>query len=114
MLFEARDERNPLLERVKFLTIVAGKLDEFFQMRISGLRQQVHAGSTSPLARRPKRRRAARASRQRVLQLVTSCTASTEVRRALADEGIEIVDYNAIPDHHRRSGSGSSTRSTRS
>src|SRR5262249_46160816 len=46
VLWEARDERNPLLDRVNFLTIFAGMLDEFFQIRIAGLRQQVHAGST--------------------------------------------------------------------
>jgi polyphosphate kinase len=44
VLHEARDERNPLLERVKFLAIVASNLDEFFMKRIGGLKQQVAAG----------------------------------------------------------------------
>ena len=47
VLFEARDERNALLERVKFLAIFAGNLDEFFQVRIAGLRQQVEAGKVA-------------------------------------------------------------------
>src|SRR3954452_15906897 len=39
VLHEARDERNPLLDRVKFLAIFASNLDEFFQVRISSLRR---------------------------------------------------------------------------
>ena len=44
VLHEAEDERTPLLERVKFLAIVNGNLDEFFMKRIGGLKQQVGAG----------------------------------------------------------------------
>jgi polyphosphate kinase len=43
VLREAEDERLPLLERVKFLAIVSGNIDEFFQKRIGGLKQQVGA-----------------------------------------------------------------------
>ena len=70
VLHEARDERNPLLERVKFLAIFAGNLDEFFQVRIAGLRQQVEAGK---VARSPDGRTADEqlaAARARVLDLV--------------------------------------------
>ncbi|NNL64868.1 MAG: polyphosphate kinase 1, partial [Myxococcales bacterium] len=44
VLTEASDERTPLLERLKFLAIVSSNLDEFFQKRIGGLKQQVGAG----------------------------------------------------------------------
>ena len=44
VLAEASDERTPLLERLKFLAIVSSNLDEFFQKRIGGLKQQVGAG----------------------------------------------------------------------
>ena len=44
VLHEARDTRTPLLERVKFLSIVSSNLDEFFMKRIGGLKQQVGAG----------------------------------------------------------------------
>ena len=43
VLFEASDARNALLDRVRFLAIFASNLDEFFQVRVSGLRQQVRA-----------------------------------------------------------------------
>jgi len=44
VLHEAEDSRTPLLERVKFLAIVGGNMDEFFMKRIGGLKQQVGAG----------------------------------------------------------------------
>lgn len=43
VLHEAEDDRLPLLERVKFVAIVASNIDEFFQKRIGGLKQQVGA-----------------------------------------------------------------------
>ena len=88
VLHEARDERNPLLERVKFLAIFAGNLDEFFQVRVAGLRQQVEAGK---VARSPDGRTADEqlaAARARVLELVADHSAIfVSVRRALAAEG---------------------------
>lgn len=43
VLFQAADERTPLLDRVKFLAISGSNLDEFFMKRIGGLKQQVAA-----------------------------------------------------------------------
>jgi polyphosphate kinase len=44
VLDEARDATNPLLERLKFFTIVASNLDEFFEVRVARLKQEVEAG----------------------------------------------------------------------
>ena len=48
VLEEAQDESNPLLERVKFLAITASNLDEFVEVRVAGLLQQVEHGHREP------------------------------------------------------------------
>ena len=50
VLHEAVDPRTPLLEQLKFIGICSSNLDEFFQVRVAGLRQQVAAGYTERTA----------------------------------------------------------------
>jgi polyphosphate kinase len=48
VLAEARDPSNPVLERLKFFCITSSNLDEFFQVRVAGLKQQIESGVTTP------------------------------------------------------------------
>ena len=101
VLHEARDDRNPLLERVKFLAIFASNLDEFFQVRISALVRQARTGRVAPIGdARPAAEQIAEV-RARVVDLVADQSSiHRDLRRRLAREGIEIVDYGKVPDHH--------------
>jgi len=103
VLHEARDPRNPILERTRFLAIFAGNLDEFFQVRVAGLRQQAAAASTSvsPDGRTPGEQLAL--IRERVRGLVAE---QSELYAAIRDElhaaGVRIVQYADIANHHAR------------
>ena len=101
VLHEALDERNPLLERVKFLAIVAGNLDEFFQIRVSVLMEQVetHTVSTSPGEKPAAEQLAAIRTRFREL-LDEQHRVFERVCAELDAAGISIVDYADVPDHH--------------
>jgi polyphosphate kinase len=101
VLHEARDRRNPLLERVKFLAIFASNLDEFFQVRVSGLRRQdqFDAGHHSLDGMTPSQQ--LEAIRERVRELVAEHSLIwTQIREQLATEGVEILDYEEVPEHH--------------
>ena len=47
-LVEAKDQTTPLFDRMKFLSITASNLDEFFMVRVASLKDMVHAGYTKP------------------------------------------------------------------
>src|SRR5580693_10381063 len=67
ILEEAQDPSNPILERLRFLCIVASNLDEFFEVRVAGLNQQrqSHVSAPGPDAMSPGEQLAAISSRVR-------------------------------------------------
>ena len=95
VLEEAADERNPLLERVKFLAILGSNLDEFFMVRVAGLVAQVDAGAleTGPDGMSPTAQLAAiRRQVKHILDESHSCLAD-QLLPALAEHGILIHEY---------------------
>ena len=101
VLHEASDARNPLLERVKFLAIFASNLDEFFQVRVSGLRRAAKTTRVSTLGEGPSAAEQLRQVRERVVDLIADeSTIYRKARKELARNGIELFDYAKIPEHH--------------
>ena len=92
VLYQAEDPGNPLLERVRFLSIFASNLDEFFQVRVSGLMQQVAAGHSKPTPDGLTASQKLDRIRGRVLQLQAQQTDTwDDVRKELAEERIRII-----------------------
>jgi polyphosphate kinase len=101
VLHEAQDERNPLLQRARFLSIFASNLDEFFQVRVAGLKQQVTAARSNPTPDGLSAAETLDAVRGRLVPLLAAHSeAYARVRAELAEEGIRIVGYDERPERH--------------
>ncbi len=99
----AADGRLPLLERVKFLSIFTGGLDEFFQVRVAGLEDQVAAGlrTRSPDGLSPAEQLAAITDRvtrlvDRQSRIYAECLAP-----ALTDAGVMVSDWHTLDEEDR-------------
>lgn len=104
VLHEAEDPRTPLLERLKFLAIFASNLDEFFQVRVAGLRKQVAARYQDPAADglTAEEQLTAISTVVRELQRCHDRCLMQEVLPALAEAGIElIVDWSVLTEEDR-------------
>jgi len=103
VLEEALDEQNPLLERVKFLSIFSTNLDEFFMIRVAGIKQQVAAGvvGRSPDGTTPAEQLIAI---RRTVDMLTDrhrrCWLD-DVQPKLRDQGIRLLDYAELADEQR-------------
>ena len=98
VLHEAQDERTPLLERLKFLAIVETNLDEFFMVRVAGLRRRFAAGATtSPPDGLPIPSQLDEIDR-RVRELTARQRACLHrvVLPALAERGVRLVGMDAL------------------
>ena len=101
VLHEASDDRNPLLERVKFLAIFASNLDEFFQVRISTLRRAARSNRVAQLGDGSSPSEQLADARRQINELIDDqSTIYRKLRRLLAKDGVEVVDYAKVPEHH--------------
>ncbi len=106
VLEEAADRSNPLLERLKFLAIFSSNLDEFFEIRVAGLQQQVYAGvapqdyGADGLA--PAEQLAAIDRRVHELVAAQYRILGTDVLSGLAAGGIERVRFDELTHTERR------------
>jgi len=89
----AEDASLPLLERLKFVAIFANNLDEFFQVRVSGLQEQVEAGvvKRSPDGRTPAEQLEGIRERAQELSIRAADVFASELVPALEKERIRIV-----------------------
>lgn len=103
VLDEARNEKTPLLERVKFLSIVGSNIDEFFMVRVAGLRKQIDAGiyERTPEGLTPAEQLAA--IRKVAQQLMIEChehwrdSLLPDLKRA----GIYVLEYEELNERQR-------------
>ncbi|HEX9050035.1 MAG TPA: polyphosphate kinase 1 [Anaeromyxobacter sp.] len=103
VLEEVLDPSNPLLERVRFLSIVSSNLDEIFMIRVAGLKQRIAAGVTTPppdglppIEQLAEVRRGAQAIGREARQ----CLRDT-LLPALAAAGVEVLDYPQLNPKQR-------------
>jgi polyphosphate kinase len=99
----AEDENTPLMERVKFCAIYTTNLDEYYMVRVAGLHDQIDAGVDNPGhdGRTPSETIAA--IRERVLALggrLSDCFEG-HLRKALAEHGVRVVDFEQLNSEQR-------------
>ncbi|MGQ0762564.1 MAG: polyphosphate kinase 1 [Acidobacteriota bacterium] len=98
LLEEAADKSVPLLERLKFLAVFSSNLDEFFMVRVSGLKEMLEADELEPMPGELSPADQLRVIRERVLPMVEehSRLLRDEVIPGLKDAGVVIVPYESL------------------
>ena len=93
----------PLLERVKFVAIFHSNLDEFFQIRVAGLKEQIKAGlsSTSPDGMSPAEQLERISERVRTLIARQHHVWARSLRLRLANAGVRVTDWSQLDDAAR-------------
>src|SRR5215467_586261 len=103
VLHEAQNPQNPLLERVKFLSIVSSNLDEFFMVRIAGLHKQAASGAQEVSVDGLPAAVQLQLIRQEVRRLVEEIQnhLRNELLPALEREGIRVLDISSLSPKER-------------
>ncbi len=103
VLEEAQDENNPLLERLKFLSISASNLDEFFEVRVAGLVQQIEDGYTEAGPDGMtllEERDAVSDEMHQFVEEQYRCW-NEQLRPQLSDKGIRVLGVNELDENAR-------------
>jgi polyphosphate kinase len=103
VLEEAQDPSNPLLERLKFLCITCSNLDEFFEIRVAGIKQQIESGVTETDADGMTPLQIFEAIRTRALRMVHDQYRlwHDDLHPQLTKHGIEILAVDELSDPER-------------
>jgi polyphosphate kinase len=103
VLEEAQDPNNPLLERFKFLSICGSNMDEFFMVRVAGLKRQLEAGSltTGPDGMTALEQLDAIEGEVNRFIAEAQNILTTSLMPGLDEAGILIVDYNELSSEQR-------------
>jgi polyphosphate kinase len=105
VLEEAEDPANPLLERVKFLSILSSNLDEFFMVRVAVLKQKLSSGSlvaTDGTLTVAEQLDTIRADATQVMERAYRCFRE-QLLPALEENGIELPQYSSLSRAERSS-----------
>ena len=105
VLEEALDKSTPVLEKLKFLAVFSSNLDEFFMVRVSGLKEMLDIVDLGPMPGELSPEEQLRVIRKRVLTLVdeqTNCLRE-EVIPELQSHGVVIARYSSLSQSEKQS-----------
>ncbi len=104
VLDEAMDPDNPLLERVKFFCIVSSNLDEFFEVRVAGLKQQIESEVVERSLGGLTASETFRAINQRVLRMIRDQYACwhNQLQPELATAGMRMMEMDQLDERDRK------------
>ncbi|HYH39707.1 MAG TPA: RNA degradosome polyphosphate kinase, partial [Azospirillum sp.] len=102
VLEEASNPHHPLLERLRFLSISASNLDEFYMVRVAGLKGQVAAGVKAPSPENLTPAQQLAAVNQRIIELMSEQqNVWRTLKKELRENGIAVVDPDELSDGER-------------
>lgn len=103
VLHEALDERTPLLERLRFLSIFTSNLDEFYMKRVGGLKRQIVAGVASlSLDGMTASQQLAAIREAAVPMLDEQARCFENLKPVLTEHGVHLLDWDALTDHEKQ------------